>query len=156
MSITFDNVKESENAIKKLMSSIEEATQSMNSTFEETVLRHEEQFIKCYRLKIHELVKLLEELKNTIEDKFINNTLAIQLETVLKERDYFKYECLKLNSQHQSLLDDHKNLTAQASNASQQITIYRHLLESTTLTSRRKTQVQRNLNQRSAIEEELD
>ena len=66
------------------MQNIEEATQGMNNKFEETVLRHEEQIIKCYRLKIHELVKLLEELKNTIEDKFINNTLAVQLETVLK------------------------------------------------------------------------
>jgi hypothetical protein len=66
MSMTFDNVKESENTIKKLMKSIEEATQSMSSTFEETVLRHEDQFIKCYRLKIRELVKLLDELKNTI------------------------------------------------------------------------------------------
>jgi uncharacterized protein YukE len=64
--MTFDNVKESENTIKKLMKSIEEATQSMSSTFEETVLRHEDQFIKCYRLKIRELVKLLDELKNTI------------------------------------------------------------------------------------------
>lgn len=128
MSTGFDSVRDSENLIKKLMTSIEEATASMSSTFEETVLRHEEQFIKCYRLKIYELVKLLQELKSTIEDKFINNALAMQLETVLKERDYFKYECLKLNSQHQSLLDDHKNLAAQSSNASEQIAIYKHLL----------------------------
>lgn len=40
MSITFDNVKESENVIKKLMTNIEEATHNMNQTFEETVLRH--------------------------------------------------------------------------------------------------------------------
>ena len=56
----------------------------MSDTFEQTVLRHEEQFIKCYRIKIQELVKLLDQLKGTIEDRFINNTLAVQLETVLK------------------------------------------------------------------------
>ena len=100
----------------------------MSTTFEETVLRHEDQFIKCYRIKIQQLVKLFEQLKGTIEDKFINNSLAVQLDTVIKERDYFKYECLKLNSQHQSLLDDHKNLNAQANNSSEQIAIYKHLL----------------------------
>ena len=47
--------------------------------------------MKCYKIKIYELIKLFEQLKSTIEDKFINNTLALQLETVLKERDYFKY-----------------------------------------------------------------
>jgi hypothetical protein len=87
--------------------------------------------MKCYKIKIYELIKLFEQLKSTIEDKFINNTLALQLETVLKERDYFKYECLKLNAQHQTLLDDHRNLNAQANNSTQQITIYKHLLEST-------------------------
>ena len=51
----------------------------MSNTFEETVLRHEEQFIKCYRLKIYELVKLLEELKSTIEDKFINNIICLEI-----------------------------------------------------------------------------
>lgn len=54
----------------------------------------------------------------------------MQLETVSKERDYFKYECLKLNSQHQTLREDYKNTTAQANNAQEQIYIYQHLLES--------------------------
>ena len=66
------------------MANIEETTKTMSDTFEQTVLRHEEQFIKCYRIKIQELVKLLDQLKGTIEDRFINNTLAVQLETVLK------------------------------------------------------------------------
>ena len=100
----------------------------MNKTFEQTVLRHESEFVKCYQVKISELVKIIGQLKSIIEDKFINNTLAIQLETVLKERDYFKYECLKLNSQLQALLDDHKNITAQAGIASEQLTIFKHLL----------------------------
>lgn len=82
------------------------------------MLRHESEFVKCYKVKISELVKIMAQLKSIIEDKFINNTLAIQLETVLKERDYFKYECLKLNTQLQALLDEHKNMTAQASNSS--------------------------------------
>lgn len=63
----------------------------MNQSFEGTMVRHEEEFMKCYKIKIYELIKLFEQLKSTIEDKFINNTLALQLETVLKERDYFKY-----------------------------------------------------------------
>ncbi len=83
-----------------------------------------------YKIKIGELIGLFEQLKGRIEEKFINNTLAVQLETVLRERDYFKYECLKLNAQHQTLLDDHRNITAQANNSSQQINIYKHLLES--------------------------
>ncbi len=53
MSVSFNQFKDSENSIKKLMNSIEEATQNMNLTFEETVLRHEDQFTKCYQLKIH-------------------------------------------------------------------------------------------------------
>lgn len=107
------------------------------------MVRHEEEFMKCYKIKIYELIKLFEQLKSTIEDKFINNTLALQLETVLKERDYFKYECLKLNAQHQTLLDDHRNLTAQANNSTQQITIYKHLLESTPTPTQMRRSVRR-------------
>lgn len=51
----------------------------MNKSFEGTMLRHEEEFMKCYKIKIYELVKLFEQLKSTIEDKFISNTLALQL-----------------------------------------------------------------------------
>jgi hypothetical protein len=58
MELSFDTVKESENLIKKLLVNIEEATESMNQSFEDTILRHEEQFIKCYRLKIYEIIKL--------------------------------------------------------------------------------------------------
>ena len=116
--------------IVHLLTDIEEATQNMSETFEETILRHEQQFMKVYKVKIYELIKLFEELKNSIEDSFINNTLTLQLETVIKERDYFKYECLKLNSQYQSLVDEHKGTTATASNHSEEITIFKHLLES--------------------------
>lgn len=127
MEIGFEGAKESE-TIKRLLGNIEAAAESMSVGVEETVARHEEEFVKCYKVKISELVRLFEQLKSTIEDKFVGNTLALQLDTVLKERDYFKYECLKLNAQHQTLLDDHKNLAAQANNSAQQITIYKHLL----------------------------
>jgi hypothetical protein len=75
-----------------------------------------------------ELVQLFDQLKDTIEDKFINNAMTLQLETVIKERDYFKYECLKLNSQYHNLMEDHKNLLAQISNTNQQMGIYKYLL----------------------------
>lgn len=63
-----------------------------------------------------ELVKLYEQLKRTLEDKFINNTLMSRLDIILKERDYFKYECLKLNTQYQALTEEHKNLNSQLKN----------------------------------------
>ncbi len=63
----------------------------MSNTFEQAILRHEEQFIKTYRIKINELSKLFEDLTKVLEDKFINNALTNRLNIVIKERDYFKY-----------------------------------------------------------------
>lgn len=101
----------------------------MNETFEQSILKHEEQFIKAYKIKIYELTKLFHHLKKNIEDKFINNAITQQLETVIKERDYFKYECLKLNTQYKNVLDDYKNVTEQMVNVTEQMNIYKHLLE---------------------------
>lgn len=63
----------------------------MSNTFEQAIIKHEEQFIRTYRIKIAELTKLFEELTKVLEDKFINNALTNRLNIVMKERDYFKY-----------------------------------------------------------------
>ncbi len=51
----------------------------MSETFEQTILKHEEQFIKSYKIKIYELTKLFHQLKKNIEEKFINNAISQQL-----------------------------------------------------------------------------
>lgn len=101
----------------------------MSNTFEQAILKHEEQFIKTYRIKICELTRLFEELTRVLEDKFINNALTTRLEIVMKERDYFKYECLKLNVQYQTALNEQKTLNSQVVNISDEMKIYKHLLE---------------------------
>lgn len=101
----------------------------MSNTFEQAILRHEEQFIKTYRIKVCELSKLFEELTRVLEDKFINNALTNRLEIVMKERDYFKYECLKLNVQYQTALNEQNSLNSQLINITDQMKIYKHLLE---------------------------
>ena len=77
---------------------------------------------------------MFNQLKKNIEDKFINNAINQQLEMIIKERDYFKYECLKLNTQYNNILEDFKNVTEQLSNTNEQMFIYKHLLESKNFT----------------------
>lgn len=101
----------------------------MNNTFEQAILKHEEQFIKTYRIKISELTSLFEDLTRVLEDKFINNALTNRLNIVLKERDYFKYECLKLNIQYQTVIGEQSSLAGQIANVTDQMKIYKHLLE---------------------------
>ena len=50
--------KDATEAIKGLLSDITSTTETMSKTFEDTILRHEEQFIKTYRLKMSELTGL--------------------------------------------------------------------------------------------------
>ena len=52
-----------------------------------------------------------------------------RLDIVIRERDYFKYECLKLNTQYQAVVEEQKNLQAQMRNVNEQMAIYKHLLE---------------------------
>lgn len=72
---------------------------------------------------------MFQTLTTLLEDKFISNALSNRLEIVGKERDYFKYECLKLNVQYQTAIEDQKNLNAQIVNITEQMQIYKHLLE---------------------------
>jgi hypothetical protein len=72
---------------------------------------------------------LFEELTKVLEDKFINNELTTRLNIVMKERDYFKYECLKLNVQYQTVINEHNSHSGQIATITDQMKIYKHLLE---------------------------
>ena len=110
------NRNDSEKQVRNLLEQIQNTTIVMSNTFEQAILRHEEQFLKTYRMKISELIKLFQTLTEVLEDKFISNALSNRLEIVNKERDYFKYECLKLNVQYQTAVEDQKNLNSQILN----------------------------------------